>query len=160
MPTGRNAIKYGGCNVKDGTYAVVETGKLESSKLESNRSEILQPFAKEVGLDEAGKVTRRYFFLADTDAILGPCAVVPDIGGPPNRYFVVQPRAKWVDMFIDWLKLPHNQDKMTALGEEEEVESSDGEAMESSSSEDRAEDSENGLESSEDEQESSEEEEE
>jgi len=160
MPTGRNAINYGGCNVKDGTYAVVETGKLESSKLESNRSEILQPFAKEVGLDKAGKVTKRNFFLADTDAILGPCAVVPDIGGPPNRYFVVQPRAKWVDMFIDWLKLPHNQDEMTALGEEEEeeeeeeeVESSEEEATESSSSEDRAEESDEDQESSEEEEE-------
>ena len=93
MPTGRNAINYGGCNVKYGTYAVVETGKLERSQVESNRSEILQSFNKEVGLDEAGKVTQRHFLLADTDAILGPCAVVPDIGGPPNRYFVVQPRA-------------------------------------------------------------------
>ena len=158
MPTGRNAIDYGGCRLKDGTYAVVETGKLERSEVESNRSEILQPFAKEVYLDQDGKVTKRNFYLADTDAFLGPCAVVADIGGPPNRYFVVQPRAKWVDMFINWLKLPHNQDEMTALDDEdeeevEEVERSEEEPVEASSSEEVAEDCDEDLQCSEEEEE-------
>jgi hypothetical protein len=126
LPQGRNTIDYGGCKLTDGTYAVVETGKLERNE-DDTRSEILQAFVKEVGLDNDGRVTDRNFYLAETDAFVGPCAVIPDLGGPPNRYFVVEPRGKWVDMFVSWLKMPHNQDVMEPLdesSEEEEEESS------------------------------------
>jgi hypothetical protein len=114
LPQGRNTIDYGGCKLTDGTYAVVETGKLERNE-DDTRSEILQAFVKEVGLDKDGRVTDRNFYLAETDAFVGPCAVIPDLGGPPNRYFVVEPREQWVDMFVSWLKMPHNQDVMEPL---------------------------------------------
>ena len=58
-----------------------------------------------------GKITRK-FFLADTEAFVEPVAVVPDIGGDPNRYLVVKSRSKWVKEFIAWLEAPHNLDKM------------------------------------------------
>jgi hypothetical protein len=126
LPQGRNTIDYGGIKLQDGTYAVVETGKLEQ-KEDDTRSEILQAFVKEVGLDEDGKVTNRNFYLAQTDAFLGPCAVIPDLGGPPNRYFVVEPREKWVGMFVSWLRMPHNQDVMEPLDESSVDDSSSSE---------------------------------
>ena len=51
LPQGRNTTDYGGCKITDGTYAVVETGKLEKNE-DDTRSEILQAFVKEVGLDK------------------------------------------------------------------------------------------------------------
>ncbi len=121
LPQGCNAIDYGGCKLTDGTYAVVEAGKLEKNE---DRSEILQAFVKEVGLDKYGRVTDRNLYLAETDAFVGPCAVIPDFGGPPNRHFVVEPREKWVDMFVSWLRMPHNQDVMEPLDESSEEEES------------------------------------
>ena len=31
----------------------------------------------------------KVFYLAETDAIVAPCCVVPDIGGPPNRHLLL-----------------------------------------------------------------------
>ena len=58
-------------------------------------------FAKqlyEIGtIDKNGNVLEREFLLADTNAFVSPLAVVPDLGGPKNRFFVMKPRAEWVD---------------------------------------------------------------
>ena len=48
------------------------------------------------------------FFLADVEAISEPIAVVPDIGGPPNRYFHVKDRDEWQKDFEDFLEKPLN----------------------------------------------------
>ena len=42
-----------------------------------------------------------------TGAIVGPCVVIPDIGGRPTAYFEVKPRRKWMTECVDWLKSPH-----------------------------------------------------
>ena len=42
--------------------------------------------------------------MAPTGAFVGPCVVVPDVGGRPNAYFEVKPRRKWANEFVDWLK--------------------------------------------------------
>ena len=55
-------------------------------------------------------------------SIVGPCIVVPDIGGPPNGYFQVKSRSKWAKEFEDWLKQPHQDDVMVQSDEDEEVE--------------------------------------
>ena len=60
--------------------------------------------------DDEGGVMSKVFYLADTDAIVAPCCVVPDIGGPVNRYFVIKPRNQWADFFINWLRLPLDDD--------------------------------------------------
>ena len=53
-------------------------------------------------------------------AIHDVACVVPDIGGPLNRCFFVQPRPRWSKMFVEWVKAPHNEDDMS---EEEFTES-------------------------------------
>ena len=60
-------------------------------------------------------VDERTFYLADKEAFVGPCCVIPDIGGPSNRYFVVKPRNEWAAEFIHWIEDPHNLDEMDPL---------------------------------------------
>jgi hypothetical protein len=47
--------------------------------------------------------------------------VVPDIGGPPNRYFVVKPRNEWPREFTYWLEEPHRYDEMDSLTLDDEI---------------------------------------
>ena len=60
-------------------------------------------------------------YLADTDAITRPCYVVPDIGGPPNRYFVVKPQNEWPREFTYWLEEPYRNDEMKKLTLDDEI---------------------------------------
>ena len=60
----------------------------------------MMPFLKEVEIGADGKVKNRTFYLADTEAFVGPCCAVPDIGGPTNRYFVVKPQNEWAFVFL------------------------------------------------------------
>ena len=99
----------GGIRIQEGIFAVVESGRLVSE--DGWDLDILTPYEKEVGLDTDGEVLldnhrnvrERVFYLADTNAITAPCCVVPDIGGPKNRYLVVTSREEWPDHFVDWL---------------------------------------------------------
>jgi hypothetical protein len=56
--------------------------------------------------------------VADTEAFVGPCCAVPDVGGPTNRYFVVTPRNEQADEFLKWVKDEHNMDKMEVFPED------------------------------------------
>lgn len=100
--------KYGGIYLEDGTYAVVETGRWDDDEDEICMSDLFQPFFKVLGSGDK----KRRFYLADVDAIVAPMCVVPDIGchGRKNRYFQVQPRAKWSDLFVGWLEDPLEQE--------------------------------------------------
>ena len=54
--------------------------------------------------------------MAPTDAFLYPACVVPDIGGPANRYFYIHPRTYWPNLYMKWLDHPHKDD---AISDEE-----------------------------------------
>ena len=100
-------LRYGGILLKEGIYGVVEWCNLTKEKDDRHECDIISPIEKEVGrdqdgsilLDEEGRVAKRVLHLADTDAFNDPACVVPDIGGPPNRYYYIEPRARWADSF-------------------------------------------------------------
>ena len=108
MPTGRNGLECGGISLKDGTCAVVETAGREEE--DGSSSELMSCVRKEVEFDEQGTAANRSFYLADTEAFLDPACVIPDIGGPPNQYFVVRPRNQWADLFVNWVEEAHKHD--------------------------------------------------
>jgi len=110
LKMGQCRIIHGGISVKAGTYAVVESSKFS---MDDSADSILMPLLKEADGDSDGNVQKRYFYLANTDAFIKPCTVIPDIGGPFNRYFLVRPRNQWKDLFIEWLKDVHKFDDMT-----------------------------------------------
>jgi hypothetical protein len=119
MPTGRNSIEHGGISLKDGVFAVVEVGNLEAAAQEEVQSDLMLPILKDVVVDGEGLVQKRTFYLADTEAFEDPCCVIPDIGGPTNRYFVVQPRNEWANLFVAWVADKHSLDVMDPIEEEE-----------------------------------------
>ena len=72
--------------------------------------------------------------LADTDAFSDPACVVPDIGGPPNGYYYIEPRARWADSFEEWLHYDLDEDMIMSDDEEGVVEEEvRGNAQESAS---------------------------
>ena len=113
LPASRNGFQYGGVWLKNTTYAVVESSVIEDNEEELGKSDLFVPILKEVaGMDNQGNVEGRKFYLAETDAFVRPCAVVPDIGGPQNRYFMVKSRDEWHKEFIAWVERPHHEDNM------------------------------------------------
>ena len=117
LKPGRNSPHFGGIRLQNGTFAVVETGYYDDEdEHEWGKSQILTPFFKDIGdMDKDGNVLGRMFYLADTNAFVSPLAVVPDLGGPKNRFFVMEPRDKWVDFFEAWVNLPHTHHKMDPI---------------------------------------------
>ena len=39
--------------------------------------------------------------------------MIPDIGGPTNRYFYVKSRTEWAKEFVVWINRPHKEDHMS-----------------------------------------------
>jgi hypothetical protein len=106
------------------------------------------PVLKEVEIGADGKVKNRTFYLADTEAFVGP-SVLCLTGGPTNRYFVVKPRNERADEFLKCVKDEHNIDKMDVFPEDKPTpEASDEDSDEDENSDESQIDN---LESSEDE---------
>jgi hypothetical protein len=120
IPGGKKSLHYGGITLKKGTYAVVETSELEENEQELGRSDLMVPIRKDIDLNEDGSVAVRRFYLADTEAFSDPCCTIPDIGGPPNRYFVVKPRNQWATEFVRWVRDEHHLDSMDVLEDVDE----------------------------------------
>jgi hypothetical protein len=113
MPIGKQRLEYGGITLKDGVYAVVEVAQYDTDPTEQTKSDLFTPLLLDTkGIDTDGDVVGRRFYLADTSAIVGPCCVIPDIGGASNAYFQVKNRSQWSKEFISWLKQPHRDDEM------------------------------------------------
>ena len=120
IPASRNGLEYGGIRLRNAVYAVVESSTLHADEAELGKSDLLVPLSKQIkGLDANDEVTGREFFLADTEAFVKPCAVVPDIGGPPNQYFMVKSRDDWHNEFISWVERSHKDD-LTSDEEDED----------------------------------------
>ena len=114
MPSGRHTLEHGGIRLTNGVFAVVEATVLDENLA---KSDLMTPILKDVEQDEAGNATKRTFYLADTNAFLDPACVVPDLGGPTNRYFVVRPRNQWSSEFLKWIQEEHIKDTMDPLDE-------------------------------------------
>lgn len=104
-------IDYGGIRLKEGVFAVVECAKEAKLKEDQLDLDVLFPVDKEVEwIDEEQKDHKKVFYLADTDALVQPACVVPNIGGPANQYFVIESRTEWAPMFSKWLETDDNED--------------------------------------------------
>ena len=118
MPIGRDRLQFGGIWLENGVYAVVEVAYYNLDEEEATRSDLFTPLLLDLEMD-AEDVVGRNFYLANTEAFVGPCCVVPNIGGKKNAYFQVKPRALWAEEFILWLESPHKDDDAAYSGEEE-----------------------------------------
>ena len=98
---------HGGIEVKDGTYAVVESAPTSTDLVDIEMSDLFMPIEKEVEVvGTQNRAWRRRFYLADVEALHEPIAVVPNIGAKSKRsFFMVTQRYRWVEIFKAWLVL-------------------------------------------------------
>jgi len=91
---------------------VVEASYFEGEEEKIVESDLFTPLTLEIESENAssGEVSERKFYLANTDAFVGTCCVIPDMGGESNAYFLVQSRDNWADTFVKWLNQPHKYD--------------------------------------------------
>ena len=126
-------VHYGGIQLEEGVYAVVESTKEVPFDDGLQKRDILFPLEKEVKCLNKQQVCRKkVFYLADTDAIVDPACVVPNIGGPSNQYFCLHSRTGQAGHFLRWLRtklddemfieddVKEDQKEETPDGEEEE----------------------------------------
>ena len=109
-------VDYGDVRLEEGTFAVVEWGTTLDAKVEVpeiRASELLVPIRKAVGFHDDGTIKDKKLCLADTKAFVAPACVLPDIGGPANRYYVVESRNQWRGFYIDWLQ--QDDDSLSTL---------------------------------------------
>jgi hypothetical protein len=127
--TGSRRINYGGLgNIKPGIYAIVEATVEGCEGVEA--SELFDVLSTDVGQFDGGMVSKLKFYLADVETIEGPCVVVPNVGGPTNSYFWLEPKARWAELFVSWLREPHIDDEyedLTALAQMADSDSDDEE---------------------------------
>lgn len=109
-----SGIDFGGLsNLQPATYAIVETAEEKVDDNLVKQPDLFTRILKDVeGIQNGRIIGNPHFYLADCDAFVRPLAVIPNIGGQPNEYFAVTPRSRWRDNFMEWLRLPHNQDIM------------------------------------------------
>ena len=137
-------LEYGGISLEEGVFGCAECANVKKQEREGlSKLETMHPIEKMVGMDDQGEVlldkdfnvAERKFFLADTKAFLEPCCVIPDIGGARNRYYLMESRDNWPEIFRQWLQSPLDDD-MTIdgdvtddedTGDEEEGAASDNE---------------------------------
>ena len=111
IPEGES-IEHGGITLENGTFAVVESSTWVEDQEEVLLSDLFVPLFKEYeAVNEGGKITKRRFYLADTESIMSPLFVVADVGSMPKcGYFMVKPRSQWVEEFEAWLRDKHELD--------------------------------------------------
>ena len=105
--------------MKNATYAVVESTIEGGDPDDHVVSDLFESHLKEVQMDVNGDIVGRRFCLAETEAFVGSCAMIPDIGGPPNRCLRVSNRGQWHKDFQAWVRSPHDMDDMNEEKDEE-----------------------------------------
>ena len=99
-------VTYGGVRLYSGNFAIVENASFLEDEMEVELSEIFVPIEKHLAVSTENTSARLQLYLADVEAIVEPIAVVPDIGGPSNRYFYVKDREEWRKDFEEFLEKP------------------------------------------------------
>ena len=117
-------VNYGGLsNLSPSIYAIVESATLSPMVEGDVHCEIFTRLHTEVGAKTDGFVSELRFYLADVEAFVNPCIVIPNLGGETNTYFWVQNRSEWAESFAKWLRAPHADDEMDRLNANDDTDS-------------------------------------
>lgn len=104
-----------------GLFAIVEV-TVQTEPEDDVRSELFIPYEKVVGGFTGKFVSHNVYYLADVEAFVRPCAVIPDYGAQANCYLLLKDRARWKKDFERWLEEPAEYDVMYPTENEEEPE--------------------------------------
>lgn len=106
LPDDNDARYAANSDLEPALYAIIESAEWVNDPIEVQRSEIFTPILKEVKTIKHGRVTKLKFYLANVESLADPVAVIPDLGGAPNAYFVCKSRSTWREDFVNWLRDP------------------------------------------------------
>ena len=83
-------------------------------------SELFMPYVTETSdtAQDGGPFFK--YFMADVEAFLKPVAVVPDIGGRNNVYFVLKDCQVWRDEFMEWLEEDNSEEEFEETDSEDD----------------------------------------
>ena len=116
------SAKIGGSGlIYTGIFAIVEATKEVDEGEDAVRSDLFVPYEKIVGGFTGKFVSHNKYYLADVEAIVGPAVVIPDVGGPTNRYLHLKDRSKWKREFEKWLEQPGHLDVVYSSDEESDA---------------------------------------
>ena len=104
LPAEQRVI-YNDMRLEPSVYAIVESAKFVE---DTDELEIFMPINKEVVTTADNSVSGLRFYMADVEAIVQAIAVIPDIGGKSNAYFMVKEHETWQTDFMDFLERPLN----------------------------------------------------
>jgi hypothetical protein len=120
MPDNSGVMHGGSGAIYPGIFASVEVAQKVTEEELEIRSELFVPYAKEVGGFTGKFVSHNKYYLADVEAIVGPAAVIPDVGSGVNRYLYIKDRHIWKKDFQKWLEVPSHLDEVfSSEGEED-----------------------------------------
>ena len=122
-----SGVSYGGLDdISPGLYAIVENASYGD---EEHDTDLTRRIFVECDQTAGALVHNYVFYLADVEAFVSPCMVIPNIGGPSNSYLMVKEMAEWRTVFEEWLSRPHSEDVISdqegANSDDEESEESD-----------------------------------
>ena len=127
LPSKNHGLNMQGMPLGNSIYAIVEAAVFDEDEVRKSMSEIFVPITKEVGRITNNAVSQMKFYLADVEAIVSPIAVIPDIGGNPNDYFMIKDRETWRMDFISFLENFGNLDDIVSSDEDESADDSNDE---------------------------------
>jgi hypothetical protein len=127
LPQENHGLEMQGMPLGNNIYAIVEAAVFDEDEVRKAMSEIFVPITKEIGQITNNAVSCMKFYLADVEAIVSPIAVIPDIGGNPNDYFMIKDRETWRTDFISFLENFGNLDDYVSSDEDESADDSNDE---------------------------------
>jgi hypothetical protein len=120
-----SGVKHGGNDDLDpGVYAIVECATYLDENGANSLSNIFTPIKKKV-IQRDGFVSKSVLYLADVETFVAPIAVIPDIGGDKNAYFVIKNQSQWKENFVEWLDEPVRNDVIDSDIDDSDYESED-----------------------------------
>ena len=132
-------LEYGSCKLQPVVYAIVESVSYNLDEELVKESDLFVPLTKEMDTTSTQEGLNLKFLLVDVEAFVKPAAVIPDIGGSPDSYFLLKDRSEWKEDFVKWLREPHNLDEMLDSDDEVGSSSEDDEGLTDDESSDQKE---------------------
>ena len=86
-------INHGDCDTEPAVCAIVKCARTGENGENDKYSNIFISYFTEVGGATNGRVTHLKFYSADVKTFERPIAVVSDIEGPDNGYFILRDRS-------------------------------------------------------------------
>ena len=132
-------LEYGSCKLQPVVYAIVESASYNLDEELVKESDLFVPLTKEMDTTYSQEGLNLKFLLVDVEAFVKPAAVIPDIGGSPDSYFLLKDRSEWKEDFVKWLREPHTLDEMLDSDDEVGSSSEDDEGLTDDESSDQKE---------------------